>query len=146
MTNRSYPMVIIALSEEDGGGFAAYAPDLHGCMSDGSTEQEALSNLKLAIREWCEEMLALGREIPEPGNAARKAHAARIALSKKVEDQDEGLRRIELELADVQRQLASIAERAEAAIDSATSWWEFSELPPAVQAFGSSKKMEPSTH
>ena len=67
-----YPIVIDPLSEEDGGGFAAYAPDLYGCMSDGETEEEAVANLRGAIVEWLTEAEELGREIPEPHSFSKK--------------------------------------------------------------------------
>ncbi|MGH1356548.1 MAG: type II toxin-antitoxin system HicB family antitoxin [Thalassovita sp.] len=37
MNPTDYPIVLVPLCEEDGGGFAAYVPDLPGCMSDGET-------------------------------------------------------------------------------------------------------------
>lgn len=30
-----YPILLVSLAEDDGGGFLAVAPDLQGCMSDG---------------------------------------------------------------------------------------------------------------
>lgn len=64
-----YPITIVPLSEEDGGGYLGQALDLPGCMSDGETEAEALANTKQAVAEWIEECKALGRRIPEPGSA-----------------------------------------------------------------------------
>jgi antitoxin HicB len=61
-----YPAIVEPLSEEDGGGFVAYAPDLPGCMSDGATQEEAIANLRDAILAWIEEADALGRSLPEP--------------------------------------------------------------------------------
>jgi antitoxin HicB len=63
---KSYRIEIQALSEADGGGFIALAPELPGCMSDGETEQEAIENLHDAINQWIEEAHALGRPVPEP--------------------------------------------------------------------------------
>lgn len=62
----AYPITIIPLSDEDGGGFMGHVPDLPGCMSDGETQEEALANTKLAIAEWIEQCRALGRPVPEP--------------------------------------------------------------------------------
>ena len=53
-------VVVVALSEEDGGGYAAYAPYLQGCMSDGDTPEQATRNLADAICEWREEAKRLG--------------------------------------------------------------------------------------
>jgi hypothetical protein len=43
MPSLEYPVVVEPLSGEEGGGFAAIAPDLPGCMSDGDTPEEALA-------------------------------------------------------------------------------------------------------
>ncbi|NJL08648.1 MAG: type II toxin-antitoxin system HicB family antitoxin [Methylacidiphilales bacterium] len=50
----------------DGGGFAAFAPDLSGCMSDGETPEEAIVNVQDAICAWIEAARDLGREVPAP--------------------------------------------------------------------------------
>ena len=57
--------VIIYWSEDDH-AFVAEAPELPGCAANGSTHQEALSNVELVIREWIETATELGRNIPEP--------------------------------------------------------------------------------
>ena len=54
------------LSDEDGGGFIATVPALPGCMSDGATPQEALTNAYDAIECWIEAAHEAGREIPAP--------------------------------------------------------------------------------
>jgi antitoxin HicB len=61
-----YPVLIEPLSGEDGGGFLATVPDLPGCMSDGESPEEALLNVRDAIKSWVEEARALGRDIPAP--------------------------------------------------------------------------------
>ncbi len=43
--------VILVRSDE---GFSVSCPALRGCHSQGSTEEEALENIKSAIREWLE--------------------------------------------------------------------------------------------
>ena len=45
-----YRIVLIESDE----GFAASCPALRGCHSQGSTREEALENIKIAIREWLE--------------------------------------------------------------------------------------------
>ncbi len=47
-TANTYRIVLIE-SEE---GFAVSCPALRGCHSQGSTRNEALGNIRLAIREW----------------------------------------------------------------------------------------------
>jgi predicted RNase H-like HicB family nuclease len=66
MTRLDYPVLIEPLAAEDGGGFLATAPDLPGRMSDGSSAEDALSNVQAAIAEWIDEARALGREVPPP--------------------------------------------------------------------------------
>lgn len=66
MNNLNYPITVLKLSDEDGGGFAALVEALPGCLSDGATEAEAISNAHDAIEAWIEEATALGRPIPEP--------------------------------------------------------------------------------
>ncbi len=46
--NTDYP-VILKASEE---GYAVGCPSLPGCWSQGKTEQEALANIRIAIREY----------------------------------------------------------------------------------------------
>ena len=57
--------IIIFWSEEDD-AFVAEVPELPGCMADGKTYQEALSNAEQIIREWIETARELGRAIPKP--------------------------------------------------------------------------------
>ncbi len=57
--------VIIYWSVEDQ-AFIAQAPELPGCMADGTTYQEALANLEVIMREWIETASELGRPLPQP--------------------------------------------------------------------------------
>lgn len=57
--------VIIYWSSDDQ-SFIAEAPELAGCMADGKTHAEALTNLELVMGEWIETARELGRPIPEP--------------------------------------------------------------------------------
>ncbi len=57
--------VIIYWSNEDY-AFIAEVPELPGCMADGATYQEALTNAEVVIQEWIETAKELGRPIPEP--------------------------------------------------------------------------------
>ncbi|MBP2560462.1 putative RNase H-like HicB family nuclease [Neorhizobium galegae] len=66
MSPLRYPVLVSPLSAEDGGGFLATVPDLPGCMSDGETPQEALSNVQDAIESWIEAARDMGRDIPQP--------------------------------------------------------------------------------
>lgn len=54
--------VILEPAEE--GGYTAYAPSLLGCISEGDTYEEALKNIKEAIKGWIEVSKEFGDEIP----------------------------------------------------------------------------------
>lgn len=66
MDRLEYPIVVEPLAAEDGGGFAALVPDLPGCMSDGESPEEAISNVRDAIRTWLDTARETGRTIPAP--------------------------------------------------------------------------------
>jgi len=55
--------IVIFWSDEDK-SFIAEVPELSGCMADGKTYQQALSNAEIIINEWIETARELGREIP----------------------------------------------------------------------------------
>jgi predicted RNase H-like HicB family nuclease len=57
--------VIIYWSHDDE-AFIAEVPELLGCMADGKSYQQALSNVEVIIQEWIETAEELGRLIPEP--------------------------------------------------------------------------------
>ncbi len=57
--------IIIFWSENDN-AFVAEVPELPGCMADGNTYQEALSNAERVIREWIDTAKELGRTVPYP--------------------------------------------------------------------------------
>jgi antitoxin HicB len=58
------------LSDADGGGFTAIAPELPGYRSGGDTPQEALDNIYDAIGCWIEAAQEMGRAVPQPRRAA----------------------------------------------------------------------------
>jgi predicted RNase H-like HicB family nuclease len=57
--------IIIYWSAEDQ-AYIAEVPELPGCMADGKTYQEALSNVEVIIQEWIETAKELKRQIPQP--------------------------------------------------------------------------------
>ena len=46
--------------------FIAEVPELPGCVADGKTYKEALSNVEVVIQEWIETAKEMGRPIPQP--------------------------------------------------------------------------------
>ena len=75
MLHPDYPVLIEALTPEDGGGYLATVPDLPGCMSDGETRELAARHVADAIDAWIEEARALGRAIPSPSTHLVQARA-----------------------------------------------------------------------
>jgi len=50
--NRSHSYHVTLVESEE--GFAVWCDDLPGCASQGATREEALENIRIAIREWNE--------------------------------------------------------------------------------------------
>ena len=57
--------LIIYWSESDQ-AFIVEVPELPGCMADGQTYVEAVTNVEVIISEWIETAQELGRDIPTP--------------------------------------------------------------------------------
>jgi antitoxin HicB len=68
-TNRNldeYQFTVRSLSKEEGGGYLVEYPDIPGCMSDGETIEEAVTNGREALRDCLEVFKDSGRRIPKP--------------------------------------------------------------------------------
>ena len=61
MAQLTLPIVI----EADADGYFVSCPALQGCYSQGDSYEEAVENIKDAIRLHLEDRLAAGEEIPE---------------------------------------------------------------------------------
>ena len=59
-------LVLPIVVEADSDGYFVSCPPLQGCYSQGDTYEEAVENIKDAIRLHLEDRLADGEEIPEP--------------------------------------------------------------------------------
>jgi len=57
--------VVIYWSEEDN-AFIAEVPELAGCVADGESYNDALTNVQTIINEWIETAKKLGRKVPKP--------------------------------------------------------------------------------
>ena len=89
MVDMRYPVVIHPLTEEDGGGYMAYAPDLPGCIGDGETGEAAVTDLHQAVLEWIDEATRLKREVPPPGDFMRRVRQEREQIQSLLTAQDE---------------------------------------------------------
>jgi predicted RNase H-like HicB family nuclease len=54
----------VVLEPNDEGGYVVYVPLLPGCISEGDTREEALTNIKEAIELYLESLEADGEPIP----------------------------------------------------------------------------------
>jgi predicted RNase H-like HicB family nuclease len=54
--------------EGDKDGFFAHCPELQGCYSQGKTHDEALRNIRDAVRLHVEDRLEQGEPIPDPAS------------------------------------------------------------------------------
>ena len=61
MKNLTLPIIL----EGDSDGYFVSCPALQGCYSQGDTYEEAVENIKDAIRLHIDDRLADGEEIPE---------------------------------------------------------------------------------
>lgn len=57
--------LIIYWSDDDQ-SFIVEIPELPGCMADGETYEQAVTNAQQVVAEWIETAKELGRPIPEP--------------------------------------------------------------------------------
>jgi len=51
--------------EKDRNGYYVYCPELQGCYSQGGSYEEAVKNIRDAIKLHIEDRLAEGEEIPQ---------------------------------------------------------------------------------
>ncbi|HHT9121132.1 MAG TPA: type II toxin-antitoxin system HicB family antitoxin, partial [Candidatus Hypogeohydataceae bacterium YC41] len=52
--------------EKDKEGYFAFCPELQGCYTQGDTYEEAVENIKDAIRLHVEDRIEEGEDIPQP--------------------------------------------------------------------------------
>src|ERR1039458_728534 len=61
-----YPFTVRPLATEDGGGYLIEFPDVPGCISDGETPEEAITNGRDALKSVLLTMKEFGDAIPQP--------------------------------------------------------------------------------
>ncbi len=54
----------VVLQQEPDGGFVATVPMLPGCVSQGDTRAEAMTNIREAIEVYIEDCIESGEELP----------------------------------------------------------------------------------
>lgn len=75
-----YPFEIRPLAEDEGGGFLISFPDFAGCISDGETVEEALTNGREALAATVAALKAKKFAVPAPnsGGVASGRFVARV--------------------------------------------------------------------
>lgn len=119
-----YPVIILRLSDEDGGGYLGYAPDLLGCMGDGDTPEAALADAQSAIVEWLDAAKARGLVVPEPHSQAARENKYKTDLLKALKELSDGFEAMDGRLEDLTRRI----EEIEAAIENASDWSRFATI------------------
>lgn len=66
--NRKYPVIF----EPAKTNWAAYVPDLPGCVSAGYTLEETERNVREAIAEHIQTLREFGEPVPEPTSLAKE--------------------------------------------------------------------------
>jgi predicted RNase H-like HicB family nuclease len=60
-----YAFQIVIEKEPEDEGYSAYSPTLPGCFSNGRTIEEARRNMREAVQQHVESLLARAAEIPQ---------------------------------------------------------------------------------
>jgi antitoxin HicB len=78
----AYPFTIRPMTEDEGEGFLIEYPDVAGCMSDGSTPEEAIANGRDALKACLLMERELGCPVPKPGSLAASSGQFRLRVPK----------------------------------------------------------------
>jgi len=62
ITHKDYHFTAIVERDED--GYHAFCPDLRGCHTQGDTYEQALANIKDAIKLYVDDMIECGEQVP----------------------------------------------------------------------------------
>jgi antitoxin HicB len=79
MTDRLPRFEIRPLSEADGGGYLITFPDYPGCMADGETPEEAITEGRDALASYVRTLSDLARPIPSASEKPESGWAEQIA-------------------------------------------------------------------
>jgi len=60
-----YTFEIVVEKEAEDDGYLAYSPTLPGCLSNGKTIEDAKRNIREAIQQHLQSLLAHGQSIPQ---------------------------------------------------------------------------------
>lgn len=119
-----YPIIIAPLTEEDGGGYLGFAPDLPGCMSDGETPEEALANTEEAVAEWLETAERRCMIAPQPGSEAKRDREEKEHLINALRELAGGMNHIENRIEELERVVRDLEDR----LDHEAAWARFADI------------------
>jgi predicted RNase H-like HicB family nuclease len=66
----------VVIEPADDGSFSVWVPDLPGCVSSGDSKEDALQDIREAIRGHIETLRAIGQPVPPPRSTASVVWAA----------------------------------------------------------------------
>ncbi len=84
MTTEAHPLPrfeIRPLTEDEGGGYLVEFPEYPGCVADGETPEEAISEARDALASYIQTLRELGRAIPATEDAYRGQWRQRVPKS-----------------------------------------------------------------
>ena len=73
------PVKYTVVIEKAPANYAAYVPDLPGCVATGGTEQEVLEEIREAIAFHIESLMEHGEPVPEPQSTAASVDVVVLA-------------------------------------------------------------------
>ena len=73
-----YTFEIVIEKEAEDEGYSAYSPGLPGCFSNGRTVEEAKRNLRDAIEQHLQSLLAHGQPIPQ---SEKRVHVEELTVA-----------------------------------------------------------------
>lgn len=123
-----YPIVVHRLSDEDGGGYVAFFPDLIGCIGDGETPEEAVIDGLKAFDEWMDAAKLRNIPIPAPHSASNRANQERADLLTAIRDVRNHHDAIDARLDELERRVIEIEEQ----IAHADAWARFGVISGTV--------------
>lgn len=93
LAHKSYPMRVY--EDADSGNWVAEVIDLPGCLGVGDTPEEAVKVAKSFIRDWIEEALAQGWNVPAPTKRPEASGKFVVRLPRSLHARLQGLAEIE---------------------------------------------------
>lgn len=87
MSKFNYPIIVRPLSSEEGGGYLAEFPDLPGCIADGETIEEAISEAGDALKAWLKVAEERNHPIPIPSISENFSGQTRLRMPKSLHAQ-----------------------------------------------------------